>query len=759
MTRQVSGGPRSDARGKATGGARYSQDHYPRGMLHGVVVRSPHPKATIARMDLSPACAVSGVVTVLGPDDVPGGLFGDVVHDEPLLARGAVRYAGEPVALVAGETIAAAQAGAAAIAPEYEPQAAVVDLAEAIRPDAPDAVTGEANIGEPSIVERGDVERAFASAHTIVETVITSQRVHQGYIELRCALAEIADDGRLIVTMTSQAPFLVRKTLSRLLDLPMTKVVVRVPAFGGGFGGKLHDGMAPYAAVLALASGRPVQVVSSREEEMQASNPRENSIVKLTSAVTADGHIVGRRCDAYFDSGAYTCDTPYITSMGAMQACGPYAVDAVDAAIYPVRTNTQATGSFRAPSGPQMAFANETHMDDIAERLGLDRLELRRRNFMRPGSSGPTGQVVEAPSIETCLAKVERRVEAWRAEAPVHDAPTRRRGYGIACTWWFVAPSFSGANVKVNEDATVTVFTGATEIGTGAVVMGVVQLVADELGISPDRVSLVCADTDAAPADMGSDGSRTLYGVGNAVLTATSEVTTILAEAAADELEASARDMVFADGRVHVAGSPDRGLAFGDVVTKASADGGPVVGAGRFQSAVVPIEDGCARSMLIPAFNEPTFHCHGVEIEVDAELGSVDVLRYAAAHDTGPIVSAAGVKGQIEGGIVQGIGHALYEEMLVDEDGLTRNGNLVDYRLPTIADLPGEIVILPVEDFPSVNGPRGLKGIGEAPVILPAATLASAIRDALGVRPTELPLTAERIAALVDARSLDTKPV
>jgi CO/xanthine dehydrogenase Mo-binding subunit len=742
--------PRADAEGKAAARARYSQDLYRPGMLHGVVLRSPHAAAEIEAIDAHAALGLPEVEAVLAPGDVPDTEFGIVVPDERLLASGVVRYVGEPVALVAARSRAAAVAAAARIEVRYRPLPSATELGAALANGAPQVRAGEPNVAAPSEVARGDVAAAFAAAGTVVSTTIRSHRVHQGYIELRAALAELDDDGRLVVTMTSQAPFQVRQTLARVFDLPMTQVVVRVPAFGGGFGGKLHNGMAPYAAALCLATGQPVQVISTREEELQAGNPRENSLVALESAVDASGRITARRATAWYDSGAYTYDTPYITSMGAMQAAGPYAIDAIEARVHAVRTNTQPTASFRAPSAPQMCFANEVHMDEIAAELGIDRIELRRRNMMRAGDLGPTGQELAESALGRCLDEAERVLAAWRVDAAAQTGADVARGLGLACAWWFTAPGGSAATVRLEEDGTVTVACGATEIGTGAVVSGLTSLVASELGLGTADVRLISASTDSAPPDFGSEGSRTLYGAGNAVLQATGQCRDILLAHAALDLEASREDLVLRDGCVQVAGAPSSSIALAEIGRRAALAGGPVVGTGRFQAPPTEYLDGCATRMLIPTFNEPTFHCHVADVEVDVRLGSVRVRRYAAIHDTGPVVSWSGVKGQIEGGVVQGLGYALYEEMDFDSDGRVRNANLVDYRLPTIADGPDEMLVLPIESFPSRSGPRGAKGIGEAPVILPAATVASGIRDATGGTITTLPLRPDRVLGSIE---------
>lgn len=743
---EISDHVRLDAEAKARGRVRYTEDLHPPGMLHGVVVRSGHAAAVLRAVDVSAAARAPGVVAALGPGDVPAERFGDIVHDEPLLAQGRVHYVGEPVALIAAETLSAARAAAALVTIDYEPVAAAVTLDGALAQGAPEVHPGVPNVGEGAAVRRGDLERAFAEAHAVIETTIRSQRVNHGYIELRSALAEVEPDGRLVVTMPSQAPYAVRKTLARVFGLPLTSVTVRVPAFGGGFGGKLHDGMAPYAAALALASGRPVRVVCSREEELQAANPRENATVTMRSAVAADGRILGRRSVTHLDSGAYAIDTPLIQSLAALHCSGPYDIAAVEGIAIPVATNTQGTGSFRAPTGPELCFAYESHMDDIAERLGLDRVELRRRNLMRTGSRAPSGQVVQTPAAEAALLNIEAIMAAWRASEAELPAGPWRRGYGVACTWYYTARGPSGANLRVNEDGTVSVHTGATEIGTGAVVAGLRALVAEDLGLRPQDVMLVSGDTDHAPADMGSEGSRTLYGAGNAALRAAAEARRILAETVSDEFEANPDDIVFSEGRVAVAGSPGRSMSIAEAAAAATIRTGPVVGSGRFMNLPWDYDPEAIKQLKVPAFNDPGFHCHAAEIAVDEELGTLKILRYAAVHDTGTVIYRPGVMGQLEGGIVQGIGYALYEEILVDAQGFTRNPNLVDYRLPTVADIPEELTIVTLEDFPSSRGPRGAKGVAESPILLPAATLASAVRDAVGARVTELPLTAERIA-------------
>jgi CO/xanthine dehydrogenase Mo-binding subunit len=739
---------RPDARAKATGAARYTEDFTPPGMLHGVVVRSPLAAARIDGVDTAAASRVDGVVRVLTAADLPDRRWGTYGRDQPLLARDVVRFAGEPVALVAAETRAAALAGAARVVLQLDERAPVVRLDDAIEPAAAEVHAGSPNVQPASRIERGDVEAALRAAAHVVHTRLESHRVHQTSIEPRVALAEPREDGGLVVTTTSQSPFEVREGLAHLLDLPMARIEVRVPTLGGGFGGKLHLGLAPFAAVMCLATGRPVRVVSTRAEELQAGNPRENSLVELTSAVDADGRVLARRARVHLDAGAYLFDTPAIAAIAALLGTGPYAVDAVDLAAMPVYTNTCPTGSFRGPSGPQMVYAVEAHMEEIAARIGIDGVELRRRNLVRAGDRGPSGQTFADPGIEDCLDRAAERLDAWRADPT--PAPGRRVGHGLACAWWLTSRTPSGATVTLHEDGGATVNTGATEIGTGAVVSGVALLAAGELGLPVERVSVVSGSTAGGPYDGGSKGSRTLYGAGNATIAAAREAAWLLRRETARELGVAPESLGLADGRIGVVGDPDATLPLGEAVRRAVLRGGPVVGTARFAGPPTPREGAELTGMKMDAFNEPTFHCHAVEIALDEETGRVEVLRYLAVHDIGKVIDVEGARGQVEGGVVQGLGYALSELIDVDERGVVRNADLVDYRIPTIADVPRELEVVFVEDHPAPTGPHGAKGIGEASVIPPAAAVGAALRDALGRQPTRLPLDATRLCELLE---------
>ena len=464
-------------------------------------------------------------------------------------------------------------------------------------------------------------------------------------------------------------------------------MIVRVPAVGGGFGGKLHAGICPHAAALCLAARLPVRLVCRREDELQASNPREPSIVSMSSRISASGAVVHRRADILLDSGAYDLDTPGLAATAALQACGPYDVSSLDVEARIASSNTSPTGSFRAPTGPQMVFAYETHLHDIAVRLGVDRHELRQRLLVGDGSLGPTGQRYDHPAIDEAVAAIRERIEDWQNDA---DVPARDtvRGYGIACAVWNTCPFPSDATLRLDQDGTATLLTGAVEIGTGAVASGLAMVVARELGISPAAVRLHTGSTEL-PYDAGSEGSRTLYGAGAAATAAARAVRAQLLAVVAEQFEANPADLVFEAGRIGVAGSPTRSMTIGAAAELACRrSGADVVGNGSYELELTEhraeLISGCGFTVI----HEPTFHCHGAEVDLNVRNGSIRVRRYAAAHDVGVVIDADGVHGQIEGGVVQGLGQALYENVQIDRDGVVVNNSFVDYRLPTTLDFP-----------------------------------------------------------------------
>ncbi len=751
---------RLDVDGKVTGHARYASDYKPAGMLYGKIVRSDRPAAKIVSLDTSVAEALPGVWAVLSGEG-PWYRFGEVIKDQLVFAVGQVRCAGEPLAAIAAETPEIAEAAALLIEVEYEDLPSVFDPLGAMEPDAPlvhehaasfdgppDLIRGE-NICAKVTLERGNVEAAFASAHRVIEGTYSTHSVHQAPMETRAAVAELDDTGRLVVHASTQHPFGVRQQLVEALGIGHGDVRVVAETVGGGFGSKLEAAIEIYAALLTRATGQPVRLVNTREEDLLSGVPRHPMIVELQSAVDAGGRIIARKGRIVMDSGAFAAGSPLLAGVAALLATGPYDIEhlAIDAmAVY---TNNPPFGAYRGPTGPQMVFAVESHMDAIAKDLDIDPLSLRLLNVFKEGSLGPSGQVLTNVGMVEALTRAAEAIGYSERTQPVES--NHRRGKGLAAAWWLTTAGSSGCTVQMNEDGTVQVHTGATEIGTGSVMAGVAQVVAEELGIPVERVRMKWGDTDGTPIDAGAQGSRTLYNMGNAAMVAAREARQQLLEKAADVLEAAATDLDVTDGRVSVRGVPDRGITYAELMAGQMWATEPVIGHGSFLTTF-PSSDAAAtlNGALLPAFNAPSYHCHAAEVDVDLETGLVRVLDYVVVQDAGFAINPLYVEGQMQGGAVQGIGWSLTEELQI-QDGIIQNPNLALYKLPTTLEAPR--VRTEILEFASADGPYGAKGVGEPPVIAPPGAIANAIADAIGVPLRNAPFTPERVFRAIQGES------
>lgn len=743
---------RADARAKVSGRATYGVDLAAPGMLVGGLVRAGVPSGIVRRVDVSEAVAMPGVV-ILTAEDLPVPRYGMVINDQPPLAGDRVRFSREAVVAVAAPDEGTLVAAMAAVQLEIESLPYVTDVEQALDADAhavhgdrqpyeanfPD-VPQEANICGRTVVVSGDVDQAFAHAAHVVEGRYSTPRVHQGYIEPRACLAEAEPDGGFHVTTSTQNPFGVRGTLARILGVPESSVRVTGSVIGGGFGGKLDVTFEHYACLLAKKSGRPVKFISSRAEEFVAANPREDSVVHIRSALDQDGTIIGREVKCLLNAGAYAHDTPFIGAVASLQATGPYRVPNVRSEALSVYTNTQPTGAYRGPSGPQMVLAVESHMEEIADHLGIDSVELRRRHLFVEGDRAFNGQQVEDVSIGECLDRAVDAIGYGRALPPGH-------GIGVACAWWTTTYGPTGATVRIENDGAVSVITGATEIGSGAVAAGVVQLAAEAFGIEPAQVRLAStSDTAIGAFDFGAQGSRTTFNVGNALMKASDDVRRQLLEEGSHLLEASTADLELVAGRVQVVGAPDRSASIGDVAASALHRSGPVHASARFQGPPTPHDSACVGPHhFYPTFNSPSFHCHAVEVAVDEQTGKVEIVRYVAVQDVGRAIVPPAIEGQVQGGVLQAIGLALYEEQTLDA-GHVSNASFESYKIPTAVEAPWIDVI--IVEKPSTVGPGGAKGVGEPPIIVPAAAIANAVSAATGHRFRDLPLTPARVLGI-----------
>ncbi len=745
--------PRLDAAGKVTGTAIYAADFALPGMLHGKILRSREPHARLVRIDASRALALPGVRAVITAADIPDVRYGGALKDETVFARDKVRYVGQPVAAVAAATREAAEAALAAIEVVYEPLPPVFDIEAALVPGAPliheawqsytaiPILHREGNVCQRARILVGDVERGFAEADRVFEHRFRTGIVHQGYIEPRAAVAAWDSSGQVTVWSNTQLPFDVQNTLAEILELPSSRIRVIVPGIGGGFGGKLRIGVEHVAALLARRTGRPVRVLTTSEEELTAAYPRQGTLVELKTGVTRDGRLTAKEARIYFDTGAFAGSGPGVASVATLVLAGPYRIPNLFIEGYAVYTNKTNCGSFRAPSGPQSNFAVESQMDMIADALGLDPLEFRLKNIVREGDEGPTGQVLTGVGLDECLRRAAAAI-GW-----ADRRPGPHRGKGLACGWWTTTGGSSGVYVKITPDGTVALNTGAAEIGTAALT-GAAQVLAEALGVDLTDISIVSADTSATPFDFGAQGSRTAFAVGNACRAAVVDLRRQLFALAAAQLGVEGETLELRDKHVVADG---KRVALAELARISQLSGGGLIAHGTFIAPPTPYDAKRVEAHVYPAFHSPTFHAHAVDLSVDPDTGVVTIHRYVVAQDVGFALNPIYVEGQIEGGVAQGLGQALSEE-LVYENGRVLNPNLTDYKMPTTLDVPRVESIL--VQHPSAVGPHGAKGVGEPPSIEPPAAVANAVAAAAGVRITTLPITAEKLALALRGAAL-----
>jgi len=743
--------PRMDGAGKVTGTAVYAADFALPGMLVGKVFRSAEPHARIMRLDTARARALPGVRAVMTAADVPDVRYGGALKDETVFARSKVRYVGQPVAAVAATTPEAADTALAAIEVVYESLPAVLDLDAALAPGAPliheewasytaiPILHRDGNVCNRARIVVGDVERGFEEADRIFEHRFRTGMVHQGYTEPRAAVAAWDSSGQVTVWSNTQLPFEVQNTLAEILQMAPSKIRVVVPGIGGGFGGKLRVGVEHFAAFLAKATGRPVKVMTTSVEELTAAYPRQGTVVELKTGVTKDGRITAKAGRIWFDTGAFAGSGPGVASVATLVLAGPYKILNLHLEGFAVYTNKTNCGSFRAPSGPQANFAVESQMDVIADALDLDPLELRLKNIVREGDEGPTGQVLQAVGLEECLRKAAAAI-GWQDRRP-----GRWRGKGLACGWWTTTGGSSGVYVKINPDGTVALNTGAAEIGTAALT-GAAQVLAEELGVDLADINVVSADTFSTPFDFGAQGSRTAFAVGNACRAAVDDLKRRVFALAAAQLGVEPEACRLADKHVLADG---KRISLADLARLSQQTGGGLIAQGTFIAPPTAYDSKRVDGHVYPAFHSPSFHAHAVDLSIDPETGDVTIHKYVVAQDVGFAMNPTYIEGQIEGGVAQGLGQALSEE-IVYENGRVLNANLTDYKMPTTLDMPRVETIL--VQHPSLVGPYGAKGVGEPPNIEPPAAVANAVAAATGLRLTSLPITAEHIAlALRDA--------
>ncbi len=743
---------RHDGLERVTGKARYGADVRVQGTLHAKILRSPHAHALIKKIDTSKAEALEGVRAVVTAADMP--IVEDAVADfgeslanyrllaDNCLAQTKVLFRGHGVAAVAATSPHIAEEALGLIEVEYEVLPPVLSVGEAMREGAPllhdermttrniaQRFTRGTDTGVVSNVasyiqfKGGDLEEGFRQADVVVEREFATKMVHQGYVEPHVATAVWSADGHLTVWTSTQGAFGVRTQLSKMLDLPESNIKVIPTEVGGGFGGKNRSYMGPVAALLSKKTGRPVRAVMSRKEVFESSGPTSGSSMRAKVGATKDGRLTAIDLWLAYEAGAYP-GSP--VGAGASTALSPYKIENFLVEGYDVVVNKPQTGAYRAPGSPIAAYAIESVMDEVAEKLGMDPIEFRLKNATREGDRQVSGVVF--PRIG-CV-ELEEAVKAH----PHYNAPLGgpNRGRGVAAGWWFNGGNQSTAMLSVNADGSVGLVTGSVDLAGSRT--AVAMQAAEALGLGANDVVPSVGDTDSIGWTGTSGGSRTTFSTGIAAIQAAGMVVEKMKDRAALLWETQPADVEFQGGTFFSTKNPDDTLSFKELAGKLMATGGPVTAT----SSSNPTQVGSA------------FAAHIADVEVDPETGKVTVLRYTALQDVGQAAHPIYTEGQIQGAAAQGIGWALSEEYFYNDDGTMANSSFLDYRMPTTLDLP--MIDTQLIEVPNPGHPFGVRGVGEVPLVPPMATIANAIYNAVGVRMTELPMNPGAILKALDRK-------
>ena len=750
--------PQLEANEKLTGSAQYIADMVRPGMLHGAILQSHLPHARIRGYDVSQALALPGVRAIVTGDDLPDGhRMGAFIKDEPAFAKGKVRYVGEIVAAVAADTETIARQATRLIRVDYEELPAVLDPAEALAPGAAviheeassyvkvfDAGT-EGNLCSRTSFRAGDADKSWAECDLVVEGSYQTQAQAHLSLEPCGALAEIDATGRVTLWSANQSVFRVQASVCESLGLPMTRLRCLTPRIGAGFGNKMEAHVQPAVVLLTMKARKPVKLILSREEDFESVRARHPATIRMKTGVKRDGTLVARETELLLDGGAYGDDSPGVLGYALLMNCGPYRIPNVHAHGRVAYTNKLRFGAFRGFGVPQVTFASETQLDEIAHQLGLDPIALRRRNMLAGSDPWFGGQPILSNGLAQCVDIVEK-ASGWPRASSSEGPSDRKRGLGVALTAHISGLLASGAIVRVLEDGTVLLNTGAVDIGQGSNTV-LTQMCAEALKLPVDRVAIASPDTDGSPYNWGTTASRVTYVAGRSVVGAAAEVEDKLKQHASEMLECSVEDLeLLAGGRVAIKGVAQRSVSFAEISGRAHwAAGGPIIGTHSwvFDQKTVDPKRAVVEGLPFPQIGIYSFNALVVEVEVDELTGKVRVVNAWSACDIGRAINPTMATGQIEGAFVQGMGYALTEEMVWDGARLA-NPSLMDYKIPTFAELPDSIHAYLVESN-EPSGPFGAKSVGEIGINGVAAAIANGIAQATGVRLHQLPLSAERV--------------
>jgi 4-hydroxybenzoyl-CoA reductase alpha subunit len=734
---------------KITGSGVYVFDVNLPGMLYGKILRSPHPHAQIVNIDTSEAWQVRGVRSVITAEDTPKKPFSFVqdLADKLSLCDGRVRYIGDEVAAVAAENVDSANRALEKIKVEYNILPHLDDPVEAMKPDAVKIHEDRENIAFEVHQEFGDVKAALGKADFVFEGTFATQKHHHSCLEPTGGIAQYSADGELTVWSVTQAPHTLKQELSRILDLDQKNIRVIKPLIGGGFGrGLVADMIEPVAAILSMRTKRPVKIIKNRSEDFCTSRTRYPFLVKLKTGVSKEGRILAKQAEVIVDNGAYNDKGPGVVNAAGVVFTTQYDVKNVKYDSYLVYTNKEYGTAFRGFGNTQMQFAFESHLDDIANGLGIDPAKIRLINANKPATKTVTGAAIGSLGMMECIEKACASSKWDTKRNARKEKGIKKRGIGMAVILYTGAGSryygynSSNAHIKVSDRGKVSVITSAVDMGQGSETV-MAEIAAETIGVRLDDVRVITEDTDVTPYGLGAFGSRTTFVCGNAVKAAAEKVKNEVVTFATEMLETKKENLVFENGLVRKRDNPEACLSFADVIKYGIYEKGRSIAvSGEYFDALAP-EVGLTKGYGI---HMPVWvsACYVAEVEVDMESGQTRVMDVWVANDSGRIINKNMAEGQLEGGVVQGIGYALTEELVVNK-GKVENPSFVDYKVLGAKDIPRIHSMFVEIDDP--DGPFGAKGLGEHPLQGVAPAIANAIYDATGARFVDLPITPDKV--------------
>ncbi len=746
---------RSDALEKVTGRCLFVTDMKVPDMLYGKILRSPYAHAWIKSIDASAAEKVTGVKGVVTRNDIKGKFnnYGIAVTDQTIVAIDKVRYVGDPVAAVAAVDVFVAEEALSLIKVEYEELKGVFSIEEALAPDAHlihekiplipalqhifNPIQGS-NICNHFKLRHGNVEKGFKEADFIFEDTFTTEPDQHAPLETHCCIASVFPGPRIEVFSNNQDPSNLQVQLSQIFNIPQSNIKITIPYVGGGFGSKIGPKLEPLAVALALKAGKGVKIGLTREEEFLTIS-RHGSKTTIKTGVKKNGTLTAREMSVHFDTGAYAEIGPIVGKNIGFTAGGPYRIPNVKIDSLCVYTNKVPAGAMRGFGVPQVAWAYEQQMDMIAEKLGMDPLEFRKMNVLRKGDTFHTGEIIENIDFDRLLDSVAMGI-GWRGQEKRDIKQIKSIGKGMAISLKSTAtPSTSGAYLKMNSDGSVMLMCNTVEMGQGTRTV-LKQIVSEELGVPFEKVIVLDPDVSVAPFDTGTYSSRSTFHMGNATLLALEDLKKQLLDSASIILDAEVEDLVFAEGFIKVKDHPDKTVPMPQAVRGPGVNRGSIFGRGVYQTK------GSINKETGQGFGSFYWMSAGggVEVEVDKETGEVNVRKYVGIVDVGKAINPTNIEQQNIGSIVMGLGYTFMERMIYDHKGMVINPNFVDYKIPTVKDLPDEIVV-DILEVPHQKGPYGAKGIGEIMIVPPAPAIANALYQATGIRFKDLPITQEKV--------------